>query len=287
MGENPKVLIAELSENLLGRFAGADLLDKYDIYQLLMDYWAETMQDDVYLLVQDGWQVGKVLWELVTKKGEKLKETPDLVIGKKKYKADLIPSSLIVARYFADKQARIDELQAECDGVTQDLEALVEEHTGEDGALTDAQSDKGNVTKGNLTKLIKGFKQLTIFDDSPMEEDREQLAICEQCLSLIEREAELKKDVKEVQEALNKAVFAKYSKLTEEEIKTLVVEEKWGATLEGMIGAEIERVTQQLASRIKELDERYADPLPQLVDDVEQLASRVDKHLKKMGLDWN
>jgi type I restriction-modification system DNA methylase subunit len=46
--------------------------------------------------------------DVVAQKGEKLKETPDLVLDRKKYKADLIPPSLIVARYFADKQAHID-----------------------------------------------------------------------------------------------------------------------------------------------------------------------------------
>jgi type I restriction enzyme M protein len=173
------------------------------------------------------------------------------------------------------------------DVITQELEALIEEHTGEDGALVDAQSDTGNVKKDNLTKLIKGLKQLTIFDNSPTDEDREQLAICEQCLELFEQEGKFKKVVKTAQETLDKAVFAQYRKLTEDEIKTLVIDDKWGATLEGRIIGEIERVTQQLASRIKELDERYAEPLPQLVEEVETLSSRVDEHLKRMGLSWN
>jgi type I restriction enzyme M protein len=58
-GDKPKALIGMLSEDLLVRFAEADLLDRYDIYQLLMDYWADTMQDDVYVLVQDGWAAGR------------------------------------------------------------------------------------------------------------------------------------------------------------------------------------------------------------------------------------
>jgi type I restriction enzyme M protein len=150
----PKALIATLSEDLLHRFTEADLLDRYDIYQILMDYWAETMQDDVYVLVQDGWAAGKTLRELVAKKGEKLKETPDLILGKKKYKADLIPPGLVVARYFADKQAHIDELQADLDGISQELESLIEEHSGEEGLLAEATTDAGKVTKGSLKELI-------------------------------------------------------------------------------------------------------------------------------------
>nr|WP_242043571.1 N-6 DNA methylase [Leptolyngbya sp. FACHB-671] len=157
-GDKPKALIETLSEDLLMRFTEADLLDRYDIYQLLMDYWADTMQDDVYVLVQDGWQAGKVLRELVVKKGEKLKETPDLIIDKKKYKADLIPPSLIVGRYFADKQEHIDQLQANLDAISQELESLIEEHSSEEGLLSDAQTDTGKVTKASVTVRLKELK---------------------------------------------------------------------------------------------------------------------------------
>ncbi|MWY86381.1 type I restriction endonuclease subunit M, partial [Francisella tularensis] len=115
IADKPKELIATLSEDLLARFAEADLLSRYEVYQLLMNYWAETMQDDVYVLVQDGWAAGKVLRQLVVKKGEKLKETPDLIIDKSKYKSDLIPPRLIVDRYFGEQQQQIDQLQADLD----------------------------------------------------------------------------------------------------------------------------------------------------------------------------
>lgn len=286
IGDKPKELIRVLSEDLLARFAQAQLLDKYDIYQLLMDYWAQTMQDDVYVLVQDGWEAGKVLRELVAKKGEKLREAPDLLMGKKKYKADLIPPGLIVARYFADKQEYIDGLQADLDGVTQELEGLIEEHSGEDGALSDAQTDGGKVTKTKVKQLIVANGQLTI-DGSELSVDGEQLSILERCLELFDLEADKKKVVKEAEAKLDKAVFAQYGKLTEEEIKGLVVEDKWQKTLEAAISGEIERVTQQLANRVKDLEERYAEPLPQLVAEVERLSGEVDEHLRRMGVEWN
>lgn len=287
IGDKPKALITLLSEDLLKRFVKAELLDKYDIYQLLMDYWEETMQDDVYILVQEGWKAGNVLKDLVAKKGEKLKEAPDLIIDKKKYKADLIPPGLIVARYFAQQQQEIDQLQTDLDAITQELEALIEEHTGEEGALVDAQTDAGKVTKNNVKKLIDGSKQLSIFEDVELSTEQDDGLILQQCLKLFEQEETMKKKVKDAQTTLDKAVFAQYRKLTEDEIKTLVIDDKWGATLEGRIMGEIERVTQQLASRIKELEERYAEPLPQLVDEVEMLSSRVEAHLKKMGLNWS
>ncbi|MDA0266262.1 MAG: type I restriction-modification system subunit M [Cyanobacteria bacterium] len=289
IADKPKALITALSEDLLHRFTEADLLDRYGLYQILMDYWAETMQDDVYGLVQEGWGAGKTLRELVAKKGEKLKETPDLTLGKKKYKADLIPPGLIVARYFADQQAHMDELQADLDGISQELEALIEEHSGEEGLLAEATTDAGKVTKGSLKQLIIDNEKLIIGEageDSELSIINSQLLIAKECRSLFDQEAAMKKAVKVAQEALDKAVFGQYPKLSEDEIKTLVVADKWHATLKGAITAEIDRVTQQLANRVKDLEERYAKPLPELVQTVEELSSRVAEHLQKMGLAW-
>ncbi len=64
------------------------------------------------------------------------KEAPDLVIDKKKYKAELIPPSLIIARYFADEQAHVDALQVKLDEANQVLDSLVEEYSGDDGVLS-------------------------------------------------------------------------------------------------------------------------------------------------------
>lgn len=276
--EPPKEIIHRISEALLNAYKDAPLLDKYDIYQIIMDYWAESMQDDVYIITQDGWQAGKTLRELVVKKGpnatKALKEVPDLVIKKTKYKSELIPPALIVAKFFSDEQVFIEELQASLDGSTQELEAYIEEHAAEDGLLMDAMSDAGKVSKATVAARLK--KAI----------DEDELSALKTVKKLIELEAANKKAVKEAQEALDQQVFDQYSLLTIEEIKTLIVEDKWQATLQASIVAEIERITQQLANRIKTLEERYSVPLPALVDNVIELSDKVDEHLKKMGLAW-
>lgn len=274
IGDQPKSLIFEISESLLHSYANVPLLSKYDIYQILMDYWAESMQDDVYVLVQDGWQAGKVLRELVVKKGEKLKETPDLVIGKAKYKAELIPQVLIVARFFAEEQAKVDSLQSALDSASQALESFIEENSGEEGLLNDALNDKDKVTKATVTARLK------------LATDSDEKAALKQAKKLFDAEADAKKALKEAQEALDLAVFKQYPKLSIDEIKSLIVNDKWLATLESNIVAEIERVTQQLANRVKELEERYSEPLPALTQSVENLSDKVSGHLKAMGLEW-
>ena len=63
-GDRPKVLIETLSENLLETFRKAPLIDPYDVYQHLMDYWAETMQDDAWIIASEGWEAAKVVRQL-------------------------------------------------------------------------------------------------------------------------------------------------------------------------------------------------------------------------------
>jgi type I restriction enzyme M protein len=272
IGDKPKQLIFDISEALLNGYADMPLLSKYEIYQILMDYWAEVMQDDVYVLTQAGWPAGKMLRELVARKGEKLKETPDLTINKIKYKAELIPPALIVQRYFATKQTELDALQARLDNTTQELADFIEEHSVEDGSLAEALNDKDKVTKISVTARLK------------LATDSEEYAALTQAQRLFDADARHKKAVKEAQDALDLGVFKHYPSLSEADVKALIVDDKWLATLRGQIEAEIERITQQLANRIKELDERYAESMPAITQSIEQLNNKVAEHLKTMGL---
>ena len=277
-GTNPKKVIHTLSENLLARFAHLPLLDPYDIYQQLMDYWDETMQDDVYLIVADGWREAAKPRGIIEDKDKKIKETPDLTIKRKKYKMDLIPPTLIVARWFAEEQAAIGALKTKQEAAARELEEFVEEHTGEEGLLEDAVNDKGRVTKARVTERLKAIR------DEP-ESDDERDAI-KRCLALIEAESKAGKAVKEAQAALDDQVVARYATLTEAEIKMLVVEDKWLAGIRTEIEGEVQRLTQQLAGRVKVLEERYARPLPKLEREVEEFGEKVEGHLKKMGIVW-
>ena len=278
-GDSPKALIDEVSEALLERYRATaettgELLDPYAIYQLLMDYWQNQLQDDLYVLSQDGWPAGRVLRELIADKGEKIKESPDLVIGKAKYKAELIPPALLVARFCANEQKELDTLQAALDEASQALESFIEEQSGEEGGLVEAMNDKEKVTAASVKARIK------------LATDKEELAVLKQAQQLFDAETRAKKAHKEASDALDKAVFAHYPKLQDNEIKTLLVEDKWQASLSAALEAEIERVTQQLANRVKVLEERYSSSLPQLTKNVSELEAKVAAHLKAMGLEW-
>ena len=73
------------------------------------------------------------------------------------------------------------------------------------------------------------------------------------------------------------------ARLTGAEIRKRVVDDKWLAALDTAVRSELERVSQRLTQRVKELAERYETPLPNLVAEVEALSDKVNEHLKKMG----
>ncbi|NBC30628.1 MAG: type I restriction endonuclease subunit M, partial [Spirochaetes bacterium] len=244
-----------------------------------MDYWHETMQDDVYLIVAEGWQEAAKPRAIIKDKSRNIEESPDLTVGKKKYKTDLIPPELIVARYFARKQQNIDELVSNHEAAARELEEYTEEHGGEEGLLSDAQNDKGTLTKKGVTDRLKEIRR-----DSESGDER---ATLEHALSLIEAESAASKAVKDAQAELDAAVLAKYGTLSEDDIRVLVVEDKWYASIAAAIDDEVQRVTGRLAARVKELEERYANPLPESEKEVEEYSRRVEAHLEKMGVAWS
>jgi type I restriction enzyme M protein len=114
-----------------------------------------------------------------------------------------------------------------------------------------------------------------------------ELAILKQWLAQTERIAALKKQTKEADAALDAAALARYDALTEADVRALVVGDKWMGRIAADVGAELDRVSQDLSGRVRELAERYALPMAQLTDEVEALAARVETHLRKMGTSWN
>ncbi len=275
-GDKPKALVAQLAEDLLTTFKPVPLVDAYDVYQHLMDYWAAVMQDDVYLLVQDGWASARTLREVVQVKNKDNKlvwpEAHDFVINKRRYKSDLIPRALLIARYYAAEQAALDAKVAELDAVSAQLAELEEENSAED--MTFAGFEKIN------DKEVKSRIKEIAYDTDAADE----LAVLNQWLKLSDIEATLKKTVKTLDAALEQKAYERYATFTEADIQQLVVHDKWLAILNASLSAELDRVSQTLTRRILILSERYATPLPALADEVEALSAKVGEHLKKMGI---
>jgi type I restriction enzyme M protein len=273
----PKAVIDAISESLLMAFTQAPLLDRYDVYQRMMTYWTDVMQDDVYLISSDGWLEASKPRRLSA--DQKTKEKPDIEIGKLKLKTDLIPPALIVARYFPAAQSALDDLSVEADRLGQQLDEMKEEHSGEEGLLAEVLDDKGSISKGALIKRLKEIKN--------EREAADELQVLEAYAALLDQQTEANKRVRDAKKALDEQVVNQYGRLTEDEVKVLVVDDKWLTSQHGEVTGEMDRVSQTLTGRIKQLTERYAAPLPQIIGETVELNAIMEAHLHEMGLIWH
>jgi type I restriction enzyme M protein len=284
-GGHPKTLIETISEDLLATFKTAPLLDAYDIYQHLMDYWDVTMQDDCYLIAEVGWKEGAQPREIIQVKNKENKlvwpEKEDFKKGKRRFKSDLIPAELLVNRYFATERDTIVALETKLAGIEDQLKEQMEEQGGEGGLLEEViegEGEKRKVTAKGLKARLKEIGKDPDFAD-------EKKAI-EEFGALLEKRTDCKAKLKKAEEDLDAKLDAKYHELTEGEIKTLVVDDKWLTAIAASVQGELDRVSQTLTQRVKELAERYEATLPQAESRVEELESKVTGHLQKMGFSW-
>jgi type I restriction enzyme M protein len=264
-GGQPKALIGEIAESLLQAYSKTPLVDAYDVYQHLMYYWTAVMQDDCYLIAADGWVAKTYRIQETDKKGK----TKD-----KGWDCDLVPKDLVVARHFAKEQAALENRRAELDATTTALAELEEEHGGDEGYL------------GALDKIAKAEINARLKDIKGDKDAKDEACILKRWLELSEHETVLKREVKELDAALDELAYAKYPKLTLSDITTLVVNDKWMGHLSAAVQVELDRVSQTLTDRIRQLAERYATPLPQLNDELATLNDRVKLNLAKMGAAW-
>lgn len=246
----PKAIIHQLSEDILEKFIDVPLVEAYEMYQHVMRYWYDTMKDDVFVIVEDGWQANEIL----------------------------IPKVLMVERYFYDEQNIITQLETGLDQFEQEQENLLDENNEEDSIFEEVKSDAGNITKANVNKKIKELK-----DDSDYKEEFNLLQSYREAEDNISK---VKKDIKEHESSLNEKIKEKYETISHDGVKEIVIHDKWMNHMLNVVDDELERVSQRLTSRIEELSERYADTLPQLEKEYEALVEKVDGHLQRMGFEW-
>ena len=246
--DEPKAVITEISESLLNTFADLPLIDKYDVYQMMMQYWEEAMSDDVYYICVEGWKEG------------------------------VVDDQLIVKKWFSDLQDEIDELIGQRDEISQDINEIVEEQDPDDDLLEEAKSSKGNITKTSVKDRIKAIK------NDP--DSSEEMALLTELKRLQDQDSALKREQSKLEKERDEQVAQKRTQLTEDMIKSLMVDDKWMSYLQTELNAIIDQISHQFSSRLQELVEHYAQPLPQIEQEVEALSKKVEEHLKKMGFQW-
>jgi type I restriction enzyme M protein len=272
-------LIKEISEDLLERFKAVPLLDVYDAYEQLMSYWNDTMHDDAFLIMREGWVGAAKPRKTIEDKDRRIAEEPDLVIGSgksaHKYKLDLIPPWIMVDAYFAEYQSYIDELALAAEEATRVVEECVEEHAVEDGLLAGAIDDD-KVTKASAAKRLKDARK----EDA----EPDEIKALQNLIDLYATETRAKNAVKAAREQLDSKLLKEFGSLTEGDVKTLVLEHKWRDTVDRRITDEVDSLTLDLVGRIRQLGTRYAETVRALDAEIDELELKVAGHLIAMGI---
>lgn len=279
----PNDLIGVLGDDLLTRFKPVALVDEYDIYEQLMTYWHGTMHDDVFMIMNEGWRdaaqprAARIVGNDAN--GKPKYEDAHIVTGSrattKRYVMDLVPPALVIKRYLADDQAKVDGLTTEEEQASQVLQEYVEEQGVEEGLIWDAIDDAGKVTQKSLNVALREAKATS---------DDETVKALVHVLQLIKTEAAAKKSAKEAHVALDIATVKKYKDLSEGDVKSLVLEDKWHNTVTNRIESVVVSLTRSLVFRIQQLGDRYAETVGELDASIADLESKVARHLDAMGI---
>ncbi|WP_295966406.1 type I restriction-modification system subunit M [uncultured Bartonella sp.] len=273
---HPNHVITEISESLLKAFSNVPLLDKYDVYQVLMEYWDETMQDDVYAIYFGGYEAGREMaYEYVTKKKKEHGVTVEVQTNKTKgFEGRLIPKDIVAKYFFSDTLNAINTLRSQLEDVTAAMEEMAEQYSGEDGFF----STLDDLKKGTIEARIKEIKK-----DS---DAKDELKALQKYIKLLKVESNYKKALRLAEVDLDTRVEKRYATLTIAEIKHLLLEEKWFAAIYAGIDAIHTAVSHHLSSRVIELVERYGSTLKECEDEVNVYEAKVKSHLGRMGFAW-
>lgn len=155
---DPKELIRQLGGMILSAYEESRFIDNYDIYDCLMNYWNEKLQDDVYAIKAYGYETAREIEYQYSQKKTKDENGETVFVDDKSrvksFDGALIPRSIVEREYFADEIAVIESLTEKRDQLDAEMEEIREEETGEDGFLKEVLTDVGELPKGNLIKRI-------------------------------------------------------------------------------------------------------------------------------------
>lgn len=271
---NPKAFVAELGEGLFKRFEPIPLVDPYDAYEVLLSYWRETLEDDIHILMQEGYAAAKEVANL----GKTDKKGKTRVIG---WEGVLVPKALVIARFFAAERQAADAAAAKAEELESKLAETAEEQGGEDGPLADCMKEGDSA--GLDPKLVEAAAKAIRKSGHKPDADNQAVLDCAELIESIKRQ---RKEARRLADELDAAARAKYPALSDKEALSLLLDDKWFATVTAGIQSLVEAVGRKLADRLVILAERYEETLPSIEARVAASESKVKADLERMGFKW-
>ncbi|MBO7047466.1 MAG: SAM-dependent DNA methyltransferase [Spirochaetia bacterium] len=283
--DSNKQVILKLSEEIISKFAKFELLDKYDVYQVLLAYWNEIMNDDVLLIIYDelGYALAKDTYEIKEepketkkkKKSSKKEEKPKepKVIG---WEGRLIPKQVVLDTFFINEQKEIQDEETILRQTESELEEFVETNSDDEGYLRDYIKADGKMEQKKITSRISILKK-------EKKTNKEEYIILSKYSEYDKAVKAQDKKITGLKKSLDENCRKRYDTFTDEEIKNLLVNRKWYKAIQDGIQNLYITVANHLTKRIAELCERYENTLPELTLQLEKQEEIVFEHLNTMG----
>ena len=148
-----KELVVELTQTILEKFEGITLINKFDIYQVLLAYWNEVLSDDVSLIIsgEAGYGIARETENIMkeTKKTD-ANGNPELKVAG--WEGKLIPKALIISELFPEEKKAIDDLMEFFAETESCLMSLIEE-SAEDSTLSEV-AEGGKVKSKDIQEKM-------------------------------------------------------------------------------------------------------------------------------------
>ena len=283
--DSNKEIILNLSEEILEKFSKLELLDKYDVYQVLLAYWNETMNDDVLLIIQDelGYNLAKITDDIKEEPKESKKAKKDSAKEKKPkepkiigWEGRLIPKQIVLDAFFALEQKEIEKAEEKLSQTESEFEEFIENNSDENGYFTDYMGDDEKIDSKKITSRVKLLTK-------EKKTQNEEYKILNNYVDYESSIKSQKKHITELKKVLDDNCRNRYETFTDAEIKDLLVNRKWYKAIDDGIQNLYITVANHLTKRIVELYERYENTLSELTSKLAEEEKVVFGHLTQMG----
>ena len=283
--DSNKEIILNLSEEILEKFSKLQLLDKYDVYQVLLAYWNETMNDDVLLIIQDelGYNLAKITDDIKEEPKESKKAKKDSAKEKKRkepkiigWEGRLIPKQIVLDAFFALEQKEIEKAEEKLSQTESEFEEFIENNSDENGYFTDYMGDDEKIDSKKITSRVKLLTK-------EKKTQNEEYKILNNYVDYESSIKSQKKHITELKKVLDDNCRNRYKTFTDAEIKDLLVNRKWYKAIDDGIQNLYITVANHLTKRIVELYERYENTLSELTSKLAEEEKVVFGHLTQMG----
>lgn len=283
--DSNKEIILNLSEEILEKFSKLELLDKYDVYQVLLAYWNETMNDDVLLIIQDelGYNLAKITDDIKEEPKESKKAKKDSAKEKKPkepkiigWEGRLIPKQIVLDAFFALEQKEIEKAEEKLSQTESEFEEFIENNSDENGYFTDYMGDDEKIDSKKITSRVKLLTK-------EKKTQNEEYKILNNYVDYESSIKSQKKHITELKKVLDDNCRNRYETFTDEEIKDLLVNRKWYKAIDDGIQNLYITVANHLTKRIVELYERYENTLSELTSKLAEEEKVVFGHLTQIG----